>query len=209
MFEMSELALFMIATITLNLTPGPDMLYVATRSLEQGRVAGVVSALGVSAGTTVHAMAAAFGLSALLMYSSVAFQVVKYVGAAYLVYLGIRVFFTKGALATVTAERKDTLKRVFWQGVATNILNPKVALFFLAFLPQFSHHNSPHVTREILFLGGLFNISATSVNILIALLCGTAGSYLLSRPRFWSVQKWFTGSVFIAMGARLALTERK
>jgi threonine/homoserine/homoserine lactone efflux protein len=135
--DLTTLGFFLLATITLNLTPGPDMLYVIARSVGQGRKAGVVSALGIGAGTLVHMFAVALGLAALLRSVPMAYDAVKYGGAAYLLYLGVRMFLSKGRTEGETRLRKERYRRVFAQGVVTNVLNPKVALFFLAFLPQF------------------------------------------------------------------------
>jgi threonine/homoserine/homoserine lactone efflux protein len=209
MIETSSLLLFMAAGLMLNLTPGPDMLYVATRSVNQGQKAGVVSALGIGAGSIVHCLAAAFGISAVLMYSATAFMIVKFAGAAYLIYLGIKTLFTKqNALGAQTLE-PVSLQKMFWQGVITNILNPKVALFFLAFLPQFVNVEKGNTALQILFLGTIFNISGTTVNMLVGLFFGYTGQRLMSNPKIAIIQRWVTGSVFLALGARLAFAERK
>ncbi|MCM2272987.1 MAG: LysE family translocator [candidate division Zixibacteria bacterium] len=209
MFESSQLALFMLATLTLNLTPGPDMLYTATRSLGQGRRAGIASAFGIGTGTIAHIIAATFGLSAILSYSAFAFMAVKYLGAGYLIYLGIKTFRAKAKIHLGKNVAKDSTSRIFWQGVVTNILNPKVALFFLSFLPQFVDPERGSVALQLATLGVLFDISGVSVLLVIAVAVGHASGWLENRPTFWRVQKWFTGSVFIALGARLALADRK
>ncbi len=206
--ETSQLLLFMAAGLMLNLTPGPDMLYVATRSMHQGQKAGVVSALGIGAGSIVHCLAAAFGLSAVLMYSATAFMVIKFAGAAYLIYLGIRTILSKQTLGVPNVETAS-LRKMFWQGVITNILNPKIALFFLAFLPQFVNVDKGNTALQILFLGTLFNISGTTVNTLVGLFAGYAGTRLMRSPKGMTIQRWVTGSVFLALGARLAFAERK
>lgn len=209
MFESSQLALFMLATLTLNLTPGPDMLYTATRSLGQGRRAGIASALGIGTGTIAHIIAATFGLSAILSYSAFTFMAIKYLGAGYLIYLGIKTFRAKAEIHLGKNVAKDSTSRIFWQGVVTNILNPKVALFFLSFLPQFVDPERGSVALQLATLGVLFDISGVSVLLIIAVAVGHASGWLENRPTFWRVQKWFTGSVFIALGARLALADRK
>lgn len=209
MFEFSQLAIFMAATLALNLTPGPDMLYTATRSLGQGKRAGIASALGIGAGTIVHIVAATLGLSAVLSYSAVTFTVIKYLGATYLIYLGIKTFRNKAQLQLGTNVVRESTRRIFWQGVVTNILNPKVALFFLSFLPQFVNPERGSVGLQLATLGIMFDISGVTVLLVIALAVGHASGWLERQPTFWKVQKWFTGSVFIALGARLALADRK
>src|SRR5215813_7360059 len=136
--DMTSLIVFMTATLALNLSPGPDMLYVIARSVGQGQRAGIVSALGIGGGCLAHTFAAAFGLSTLLMSSAVAYDLVKYAGAVYLVYLGARALLDKSRLQAQSRLKSDNLSSIFYQGVVTNMLNPKVALFFLAFLPQFA-----------------------------------------------------------------------
>lgn len=137
MLDPSVLALVALASLALAIVPGPAVLYILTRSMSQGRAAGVVSVAGIHVGTLVHIIAAALGLSALLIRSVVAFSVVKYAGAAYLIYLGIRTLRQKGEESGHVASREQSLKKVFYQGIVVNVLNPKTALFFFAFLPQF------------------------------------------------------------------------
>lgn len=208
MFEFSQLALFMAATLALNLTPGPDMLYVATRSLGQGRRAGLASALGIGVGGLVHITAATLGLSAVISYSATAFMTIKFVGAAYLIYLGIRTFDSKAGPTLGKIDQQDSPRKMFWQGVVTNVLNPKVALFFLSFIPQFVHADHGSTTVQIATLGIMFDISGTTVLLVVAAFFGRAGTWMERHPGFWKVQKWFTGSVFIALGAKLAISER-
>jgi threonine/homoserine/homoserine lactone efflux protein len=206
--DISTLYIFLLATLALNVTPGPDMLYVIVRSIGQGRMAGVASALGIGAGCIVHTVAIAFGLSTLLRSVPFAFDVVKYMGAAYLVYLGVKTLISKSHIAPETQVKKDTLAVVFAQGVVTNVLNPKVALFFLAFLPQFVSEARGPIMLQVIILGLLFVTSGTLVNIIVALLAGSVGNSLLRRPGFLRVQRWFTGSIFLLLAARIALSER-
>jgi len=206
--EANSLILFLLATVTLNLTPGPDMLYVIARSVGQGQKAGIVSALGIGVGCLVHTFAAAFGLSALLMSSAVAYDFVKYVGAVYLIYLGARMLISKASMSLGTPLKEAGLGSILRQGVITNVLNPKVALFFLAFLPQFVDASKGAVAWQIIFLGLLFNTSGTLWNVTVALLAGRVGEGLKSRPGFSQAQRWVTGSVFIGLGVRLALVKR-
>ena len=204
----ANLIVFMTATLALNLTPGPDMLYVIARSVGQGQKAGVVSALGIGAGCLAHTFAAAFGLSALLMSSAVAYDVVKYAGAVYLIYLGVCALVSKSQFEQQAELKPASLSSIFYQGVVTNVLNPKVALFFLAFLPQFAKAENGSIAWQIIFLGFLFNISGTLVNIVVASLGGRIGKALKHRPAFAQMQRWLTGGVFIALGLRLALAKR-
>src|SRR5215475_14341297 len=169
---LATLAPFFVAALTLNLTPGADMTYVIARSLGQGRAAGVVSALGVSAGSLVHAMLAAIGLSALVLQSETAFQAIKYAGAAYLLYLAWKAWRATDAATSAAPRPPARLRRIFAEGALTNLLNPKVALFILAFLPLFVDPTRGNVAGQILFLGLLFNTSGTTVNILVALCVG-------------------------------------
>jgi threonine/homoserine/homoserine lactone efflux protein len=209
MTDTTALAVFMIAALTLNVTPGPNMLYVTTRSLGQGRKAGVVSAIGIGVGNLVHTLAAALGLSALLMSSAIAYSVVKYVGAAYLIYLGVRMILRNEHNSSLTTLSDASLRRIFSQAIATSVLNPKVALFFIAFLPQFANPSQGSVALQIAVLGALFSTTGTIVNTTVALLSGSFGDWLQTRPRFSQFQQWFTGSVFVALGTSIALPERK
>jgi threonine/homoserine/homoserine lactone efflux protein len=203
------LALFVAAGLLLNFTPGPDMLYVLGNSVGRGRRAGVVSALGIGGGTLVHTLAAALGLSALLASSPLAYDVLRYAGAAYLIYLGVRTLLSRGTALTAAAKTGAVpLFALFRQGVLTNVLNPKVALFFLAFLPQFVDPSRGGVVWQFAFLGTCFNTTGTLVNSGVALVAGTLGEWASGRPGVSRVQRWFTGSVFLALGARVAAVGR-
>jgi threonine/homoserine/homoserine lactone efflux protein len=207
--DASTLLLFMTAALALNVTPGPDMLYVIARGVGEGRAAGIISALGIAAGCLVHTLAVAFGLAGLLRAVPVAFEIVKWMGAAYLVWLGVRALRKRGIAvghATLAATSKTA---VFRQGMLTNVLNPKVALFFLAFLPQFVDPERGPVALQLVSLGLLFNVSGTLVNILVAVLASGAGAW--SRRRFGesAFMRRLTGLLFIGLGVRLALLERR
>lgn len=201
-----DLALFVLSGLLLNLTPGPDTLYIVGRSMSQGWRAGATAALGIGAGCCVHTLAAAIGVSAVLMASATAFTIVKIAGAAYLVYIGIAML-RSGAVIEVpgaAVRRHDPLRRVFVQGLLTNVLNPKVALFFVAFLPQFVVASAPGHFAALLFLGAVFNFNATLWNLFTAWLASRAGA-ALDRRR--AVMTWIgriTGSLMIALGVRLA-----
>jgi threonine/homoserine/homoserine lactone efflux protein len=207
--DMATIGVFLVGAILLNLTPGPDMLYVIARSAGQGRKAGIVSALGIGVGTLVHTTAAAFGLSALLMSSALAYSVAKYVGALYLIYLGVRMILSKRGVESSTQLKQTRLPSVFRQAIITNVLNPKVALFFLAFTPQFVDTSRGAAAWQFVIFGLLFNTTGTIWNLTVAMLAGYADDWLKNRPSFSRAQRWFTGTVFIALGARIALLERK
>ena len=199
---------FALAALMLNLTPGNDMIYVASRSAGQGVRAGIVSALGIMGGCFVHMLAAVAGLSAIIAQSALAFDIIKYIGAAYLVYLGIRMLTDKKKKFTIQAISEiSSYKKIFWQGVVTNVLNPKVALFFLALLPQFIDIDSGRTSLHILFLGIWFNISGTTVNILVAILFGKISSWLSNSPGFIQWQGRISGMLLIGLGIKVALTK--
>lgn len=207
---LENFTIFALATLLLNITPGNDMLYVATRSTNQGIKAGIVSALGIAAGCLVHIVAAVLGLSAILAQSAVAFNLIKYAGAAYLIYLGIKSLMSKTQNFAIKADKKSiSLTKIFKQGAFTNVLNPKVALFFLAFLPQFINPHSPNFAWQVFFLGIYFNISGTIVNILVAVIFGKLGNWLSNSPLYLKIQEKFTGLVLIALGVKIALTTKK
>ena len=200
---------FALAALLLNLTPGNDMLYVAARSTSQGIKAGIISSLGIMAGCMVHILAAVIGLSAIIAQSALAFNIIKYVGAAYLVYLGIRsIISRKKTFEVKNKMQQQSYTRIFWQGVLTNVLNPKVALFFLAFLPQFINIESKHTALQILFLGTWFNVGGTLVNIMVAILFGKIGTWLSQSPRFIQWQERITGAMLIALGIKVALSKK-
>jgi len=208
LISIESLILFTSAGLLLNITPGPDMIYTATRSTAQGRNAGIVSALGIGTGTIFHILAAALGLSAILMYSAVAYEIIKWIGAAYLVYLGIRTILDRNKHAEAQNIKKDSLKKIYMQGIFTNVLNPKVALFFLAFLPQFVDTASGNVTIQILLLGFIFDTTGTIINSLVALFFGKLGGLLNRSPKIKKMQAWFTGTVYIGLGVTLVLSKK-
>jgi threonine/homoserine/homoserine lactone efflux protein len=203
--ELSSLGLFVLAALVLLLTPGPAVLYIVARSIDQGRWAGLVSALGVHVGTLVHVAAAAAGLSALLAASATAFSTVKYLGALYLVYLGGRRLLDRSALATGD-RRPPRLSRAFLDGVVVNVLNPKTALFFLAFLPQFVDVGRGAVGAQILGLGLLFVLLGLITDGLYAVSAGAAAGWLRRNPRYVAGERWLSGSMYIGLGLAAALS---
>ncbi|MBD0332966.1 MAG: LysE family translocator [Chitinophagaceae bacterium] len=201
---------FALAGLMLNLTPGNDMLYVIARSSGQGTKAGIISALGIGAGCVVHIIAAVIGLSALIAQSAVAFTIIKYAGAAYLIYLGIKSLLSRRKRLLIKTETTEIPSgKIFWQAALTNILNPKVALFFLAFLPQFINVESGNTSFQILFLGVWFDGVGTLVNILVAILFGRIGAWLSTSPAFIQWQERITGILLIVLGIKVALTLKK
>ncbi len=199
-----NLALFIPAAIALIVTPGPVVLYIVTRSVDQGRKAGLVSVLGSEIGNLCHVAAAALGLSAILLSSTLAFDIVKYLGAAYLIYLGIRKLLSSDKIADQTA-RRDTLGRIFLQGIVVAVLNPKTALFFFAFLPQFVDSSKGAVTLQILFLGIIMVTLAIISDTIYALMAGTLGRWLRGNLRYLRFQRYFSGTVYIGLGVTAAL----
>ena len=203
-----SLLLFLAAGLALNFTPGPDMLYVAARGASEGRAAGIVSALGIGAGTFVHIALVALGLAALLAAVPLAYAVVRIGGAAYLIYLGVRAFRSRSAL-TLQKVEPASLTVIFRQGVITNVLNPKVALFFLAFLPQFIDPSRGNPALQVVALGLLFDTTGTLVNLGVALGSSRAAASLRRSSRAADVLQKVTGVLFIGLGVRLAVAGRK
>ena len=203
---LSTLALFSLAALALLVIPGPAVLYVVTRSVDQGRRAGVASVLGVHLGTSVHIAAAALGISALLASSAAAFTVVKLVGAAYLVLLGVRRILTREAPSDDAPGVRTDLRKVVAQGVVVNVLNPKTALFFLAFLPQFIDPAKGHVGLQVLALGGVFILLGLISDTTYALVGSAAGEWLRRRLLHSKRQRYVTGGVYITLGATAALS---
>jgi threonine/homoserine/homoserine lactone efflux protein len=200
---------FALTALLLNLTPGNDMLYVAARSTSQGSTAGILSSLGIMTGCMVHIVAAMVGLSAIIARSAVAFDIIKYIGGGYLIYLGIRgLIKKKRSLNLNTSIKKLSHKKIFGQGVLTNVLNPKVALFFLAFLPQFININQGDTSFQILFLGTWFNVGGTVVNISVSLLFGKVGKWLSQSPAFIQWQERIAGTILITLGIKVAISSR-
>lgn len=209
MFGTHDLLLFVISGLLLNVMPGPDTLYIVGRSATQGLRAGATAALGIGAGTLVHISAAALGLSALLAASSSAFAVLKLAGAAYLVYVGVSVMRSSPSAPSEAAATPVIvpvpLRAVFVQGFLTNVLNPKVALFFLAFLPQFVAPDAPDKPLAFLFLGAIFDVNGTLWNLFVAWSTARISGGLQQND---TVAKWFSrgvGGLFVYLGIRLAL----
>ena len=208
--EASTLALFAVAAITLLVIPGPSVLYIVTRSVDQGRAAGLASVGGIHVGTLVHVAAAALGLSALLVSSATAYNAVRWVGAAYLVWLGVRRLLAREEDAAAIAgggpdARRQGLRRVFAQGVVVNVLNPKTALFFFAFLPQFVDTSRGSVPFQVVVFGVAFVLLGLVSDGTYALLASTGAGWLRRRPRVAKASRVVSGGVLISLGVTTAL----
>jgi threonine/homoserine/homoserine lactone efflux protein len=213
MLGIHELGLFILSGLLLNITPGPDTAYIVGRSVQMGWRGGAAAALGISAGCLVHVFAAAIGLSALLAASSVAFTAIKLIGAAYLFYIGLRMVLAHPTAnddaPTAGIADRLSLCDVFWQGALTNVLNPKVALFFLAFLPQFVAADAPSKALAFIALGFIFIFNGTMWCLGVAAFAAKAAGRLRqsSRAVLWINRA--LGGVFIALGIRVAMTQSR
>ncbi|SOE51570.1 Threonine/homoserine/homoserine lactone efflux protein [Burkholderia sp. D7] len=217
MLGITGFTLFIVAVMLLSVTPGPDTAYIVGRSVAQGRGAGVVSALGIALGCIVHTLACAFGLTALLAASVTAFTVVKFAGAIYLIYLGVRLIFAKPAAAKTSHKPSEatrvraapkSLQQILTQGFVTNVLNPKVVLFFVSFIPQFVAVDSAHKTLAFLALGFVFVLVSTFWNTFVAWIAGSVTQRFSGKP---SVKLWLdrvVGSAFVGLGIKLATSHR-
>jgi threonine/homoserine/homoserine lactone efflux protein len=209
MFGIHDLSLFVVSGLLLNVMPGPDSLLIMTRSATQGWRAGSAAALGIGTGTFVHIFAAALGMSAILATSAAAFTVVKLLGAAYILYLAVGMLLSKrGAAVQAPALAPLPLRRIYGQGILTNVLNPKVALFFLAFVPQFIAANAPHKALAFIVLGAIFNINGMLWCHALALFTAQARARLKLNP---AVTQWLnraTGGLFVWLGVKLALAKQ-
>jgi len=208
--ETSTLALFAVAAVTLLLIPGPAVLYIVTRSVDQGRAAGLASVCGVHVGTLLHVAAAALGLSALLVSSATAYDTVRWLGAAYLVWLGVRRLLARDedvpeAATGPDARRRPGLGRIFAQGVVVNVLNPKTALFFFAFLPQFVDTSRGSVPFQVVVLGAAFVLLGLLSDGAYALLASTGAGWLRRRPQVARASRLVSGGVLISLGVTTAL----
>ena len=211
MLGITELWLFILSGLLLNVTPGPDTAYIIGRSIQLGWRGGLAAAIGISCGCLVHVIGAAIGLSALLMTSSAAFTVLKLAGAAYLLFTGVQLLLSRPGPVAEATVRGDAvlLRRVFWQGVLTNALNPKVALFFLAFLPQFVAADSSHKTLAFLTLGLIFIASGTLWCLGVAAFSARAASRIRHSR---GVMVWINrvlGGMFVCLGFRVAMLQSR
>ena len=201
--------LLFTATVLLCIIPGPDMLYIITRSTAQGRSAGVISCVGIALGGLLQTSAVALGLTGLFLVVPIAYDVIKYIGAAYLVYLGIRAILSREEFVRSSSNEKTSLTHTFWQGTFTTLLNPKVAFFYIAFLPQFVDKTQGHIPLQLLVLGLVFNATGLAVDASIALLASFLGTWLKSHTGAAKLLGWLTGFVFIGLGIRLAFSQQQ
>jgi len=207
--EVNSLILFVIAALSINLIPGPDVIYIVTNTMKGKMKSGIKASLGLGVGYLIHTLAAVFGLSALILSSAFLFTVIKYLGAAYLLYLGVQSLINcyKNESTLCVEEINDKQSNVFKQGVVVSVLNPKVAMFFLAFLPQFIDPTALNATTELLTLGLLFSALATACNLFYASL----GSILFSSPKaqqYSRVLEGVSGSILVGLSAKIALSNR-
>jgi threonine/homoserine/homoserine lactone efflux protein len=200
------LLVFTGAALALLVVPGPAVLYIVAQSVHRGRGAGLVSMLGIQAGALVHVAAAAIGLSSLLVSSALAFEVVKYAGAVYLVVIGVRRLAGRDRAAVVEASEERSLARLFRQGIVVNVLNPKTALFFFAFLPQFVDPRASAPALQIAFLGVLFIAVALVSDGAYALAAGALGGWLRRSRGFVAAERYVSGSIFVGLGVATALS---
>jgi threonine/homoserine/homoserine lactone efflux protein len=214
MFDFTRLWLFLTAAILLAIAPGPGMLYVLARSLAGGKREGVLSAAGTFLGGMVHVFAAALGVSVILARSALAYSTVKYVGAAYLCFLGVRMIrdarkdsSPSRETENIDANLQTAAKNPLWQGIATEVLNPKTALFFLSFIPQFVNRSAGHVFFQFVVLGTISVTLNTSADLIVILLAGPLGSRIRSSASFRRRQRTVTGAVMIGLGTYLAVSE--
>lgn len=213
MADITNLWLFILAGWLLNLTPGPDVLYIVSHALRAGVRAGVVAAMGITAGCFVHVLAAAVGVSALLAASSTAFTVLKWIGAAYLFWVGLKLLWARSDGQSKWVAEKPTdagvvaLKHVFFKGFLTNVLNPKVALFFLAFVPQFIAPGAAHPAWTFVLLGVLFNVNALPVNVGYACVAAWAARRMGVVRRGMQWLDRLAGVLFVGFGLKLAFTD--
>jgi len=207
MIDSSKLALFLTAAVLLAVAPGPGMLYVLARSLAGGRREGVLSSLGTFVGGMVHVLAAAAGVSVVLARSALAFAAVKYVGAAYLCWLGVRMILAARRDGDeIVVESLPRARNPFWQGIATEVLNPKTAVFFLSFIPQFVNREGGHVFWQFLGLGAISVTLNTSADLVVTMFAGPLGNRIRSSARFRRAQRTATGTVMIGLGTYLAMS---
>ena len=210
--SLQTVVLFMASALALNLTPGPAILFILSRCLGQERTAAIVSVFGLATASVIHAVAAAFGLSAVFAYSPIAFEVLKYCGAAYLVYLGVSGFISgglAGAVMNVGREARHSLLRSYRQGFLTDLLNPKLLLFFFSFLPQFVDPDRGEPWMQMLVLGLLFQVTGIPTNLAVAFAGSSIARWIARRPIWARIQNWCASAVLIGLSVRLAFSERR
>ncbi len=204
----SNIFLLFVATFLLSIIPGPDMLYIIARGTGQGRSAGLLSALGIAAGGLIQTSAVALGLSGLFLLVPFAYEIIKYAGAIYLIFLGVRAIMSHQEMLVSSSGEKAGLAKIFLQGSLTTLLNPKVAFFYLAFLPQFVDQTRGHVPFQLLILGLVFNLTGLTVDASVAYLSSLLGQWMKMRLGAVKMLRWLTGGTFIGLGVRLAFSQK-
>jgi threonine/homoserine/homoserine lactone efflux protein len=208
LIEQSQLIYFIAASAALTLLPGPDILFVLTQSISQGKKAGIATASGLCTGVLAHTTAAALGVSALVYKSALAFEIVKYAGATYLLYLALHALKESEELISSAPVREANAFALYKRGIFMNVLNPKVALFFLAFLPQFVNTDSGNVPVQMIFLGVIFMIQAWLIFSVISVFAGTVGEKIVRKPGIGRYINWGKAGIFTFIGIKLALSHR-
>ncbi|MFN2303107.1 MAG: LysE family translocator [Anaerolineales bacterium] len=209
MIDATNLLIFSFATLLVVIAPGPGMLFVISRGLANGRKAGVISALGTSTGIAIHILAAAFGLSLIIYATEVGFQIMKWVGGLYLLFLACKAFTHRQGLLIDSDKSNTSHTSMFWQGILVNALNPKVALFFMAFIPQFVNPASWSVPVQTIVLGSIFMVFTVVIFIVYGVSASMIRKWMIKWPRVHKVIDWTTGSLFVFLGIRLALSNRQ
>jgi threonine/homoserine/homoserine lactone efflux protein len=209
MMDGSNLLIFSLATLLVVVAPGPGMLFVISRGLARGRKVGLIAALGTSTGISAHILAAMLGLSLIIYATEVGFQIVKWAGALYLIFLAWKTIIQRQGLAVNTSQGEASYTAIFWQGALVNALNPKVALFFIAFIPQFVDPASGPVAAQTVALGGIFLAFTVIVFVAYGMSAAMIRKWVIERPRVQRMIDWTTGSLFVFLGIRLALSSRQ
>lgn len=205
----TNILLLCMAAFLLSVIPGPDMLYIIARGTGQGRSAGLISGLGIATGGLIQTCAVALGLSSLFLMIPLAYEIIKYVGAIYLIYLGIRTILSQQEVFANPIGEKTGLAKVFLQGSLTTLLNPKVAFFYLALLPQFVDQTRGHVPIQLLILGLVYNFTGLAVDSSVAYLSSFLGQWIKKQLGAAKFLRWLTGGTFIGLGVRLAFSQRQ
>jgi threonine/homoserine/homoserine lactone efflux protein len=208
MSDGTSFLVFLVATLLVVIAPGPGMLFVISNGIAGGRRAGVISAFGTSSGIAVHIFAAAFGLSLIIYAAEIGFEIMKWAGGLYLLFLAWKAFTHRQVLQTNTCEGSASHTAVFWQGLLVNALNPKVALFFMAFIPQFVNPESGSVAAQTTVLGTVFMFLTVIVFIAYGISAAMLRKWLVERPKIHRIVDWATGSLFVFLGIRLVLSNR-
>lgn len=208
MLSSSQLLYFLAASVALTFLPGPDIVFVLTQSISKGKLAGIATAFGLCTGLLFHTIAAALGVSAIIYRSAIAFTALKYLGAVYLLYLAYKALKEGGELISADTVKDTSASLLYKRGIFMNILNPKVSLFFLAFLPQFVDASSVNIPLQMIFLGSVFLIQAMVVFTAVSFFAGHIGSHIMKKPHLSKYINWIKASIFSIIGIELALSHQ-